>query len=204
MDDGDACEADRLARDAVAMTVAREAGDATLMAPAIPVAGLVAARSGQVEEASQYLEQAREALARPTYMPPPSSLLTHVVLAETALMTGHVEQAREHVAQAVTARTSCPTAVETGEHLDGLVERLRSGHRELAHADPLTTSELRVLWHLPTHFSVQQIARDLMLSPNTVKSHCQAIYRKLQVHTRGEAVSEARRLGIIGTEARMT
>ncbi len=42
-----------------------------------------------------------------------------------------------------------------------------------------------------------EIAAALHLSRNTVKSHCTAIYRKLEVSSRSAAVSKARTLGLL-------
>lgn len=44
----------------------------------------------------------------------------------------------------------------------------------------------------------QEIADRLFLSPHTVKDYTSAIYRKLAVRNRAEAVREAQRLGLIG------
>ena len=41
--------------------------------------------------------------------------------------------------------------------------------------------------------SVREIASALYLSSNTVKTHIQALYRKLGAHSRDEAVAVARR-----------
>ena len=62
---------------------------------------------------------------------------------------------------------------------------------------PLTGAELRVLPYLATHLSLQEIAEALIISRNTAKSHSVAIYRKLGVSSRSDAVAEARRLGLI-------
>jgi ATP/maltotriose-dependent transcriptional regulator MalT len=43
----------------------------------------------------------------------------------------------------------------------------------------------------------REIAQRLYLSPHTVKEHTSAIYRKLGVRNRAEAVKRAQRLGII-------
>ena len=45
--------------------------------------------------------------------------------------------------------------------------------------------------------SIAEIARALYLSPNTVKSHIRALYRKLDVNTREAAVTRAVALGLI-------
>jgi ATP/maltotriose-dependent transcriptional regulator MalT len=45
--------------------------------------------------------------------------------------------------------------------------------------------------------SQKDIARDLAVSPNTVKTHLKSIYQKLGVHCRGEAIHRARELGLL-------
>jgi LuxR family maltose regulon positive regulatory protein len=64
-------------------------------------------------------------------------------------------------------------------------------------AEPLTHSETRVLRYLPTDLSAREIADELCLSVNTVKTHLAAIYRKLPATRRREAVSRARELELI-------
>ena len=58
-------------------------------------------------------------------------------------------------------------------------------------AQPLTGREQAVLSLLCTSMSVSEIARELYLSGNTVKTHRRAIYRKLGVSTREEAIQRA-------------
>ena len=62
---------------------------------------------------------------------------------------------------------------------------------------PLTAAEVRVLVLLPTHLSLQEIADELLISRNTAKSHSVAIYRKLGVSSRSDAVTRGRQLGIL-------
>jgi LuxR family maltose regulon positive regulatory protein len=69
--------------------------------------------------------------------------------------------------------------------------------RPVQMAAPLTKRELAVLRLLPTRLSNREIGRELYVSPNTVRSHVQAIYRKLQVNSRAEAVTQARQLGLL-------
>jgi len=56
---------------------------------------------------------------------------------------------------------------------------------------------LRVLHLLPTHKSLAQIADELFVSRNTIKSQAAAIYRKLGVESRSEAVSRAEARGLL-------
>jgi LuxR family maltose regulon positive regulatory protein len=62
---------------------------------------------------------------------------------------------------------------------------------------PLTPREAAVLRLLPTQLSLREIAAELYVSHNTVKSHSRALYRKLDVSTREEAVQTARGSGLL-------
>jgi LuxR family maltose regulon positive regulatory protein len=78
--------------------------------------------------------------------------------------------------------------------------RERRGERGLL--EPLSQSEVRVLRYLPTKLSVPEIADQLYLSVNTVKTHMRHVYDKLGVHRRHEAVEQARALGLLAPAAR--
>jgi LuxR family maltose regulon positive regulatory protein len=67
--------------------------------------------------------------------------------------------------------------------------------------EPLSDSEIRVLRYLPTHLSAPEIANDLYVSPNTVKTHIHNLYAKLGTHRRAEAVARARALGLLAPSA---
>jgi LuxR family transcriptional regulator, maltose regulon positive regulatory protein len=55
---------------------------------------------------------------------------------------------------------------------------------------------------LPTHLSRHEIASELFLSPNTVKTHMRHLYGKLGTHRRAEAVQRARALGLLAPAPR--
>jgi DNA-binding CsgD family transcriptional regulator len=59
--------------------------------------------------------------------------------------------------------------------------------------EPLSSSETRVLRYLPTNLSAPEIARELSVSPNTVKTHIRHLYAKFGTHQRAEAVELAPR-----------
>jgi DNA-binding NarL/FixJ family response regulator len=63
-------------------------------------------------------------------------------------------------------------------------------------AKTLTRREREILALLAAGASAREIARQLFLSPNTVRTHIQNILTKLQVHSRLEAVAFAIRSGI--------
>jgi LuxR family transcriptional regulator, maltose regulon positive regulatory protein len=67
--------------------------------------------------------------------------------------------------------------------------------------DPLSESETRVLRYLPTNLSKREIANELTVSVHTVKTHIHHLYTKLDVHCRGEAVTQARSLGLLAPGA---
>ena len=68
--------------------------------------------------------------------------------------------------------------------------------------DRLTESETRVLRYLPTHLGASEIAAELCLSANTVKTHLRHLYRKLGAHSRREAVQRARAIGLLTASSR--
>jgi LuxR family transcriptional regulator, maltose regulon positive regulatory protein len=71
-----------------------------------------------------------------------------------------------------------------------------------ASAESLTHGETRVLHYLPTNLSAREIAGELYLSVNTVKTHQRHLYAKLGASSRTEAVERARALGLLAPSAR--
>ena len=63
---------------------------------------------------------------------------------------------------------------------------------------PLTSAELRLLPYLQTYLTIAEIAERLRITRNTVGTEVSAIYRKLGVSSRGEAVRQATTLGLLG------
>jgi LuxR family transcriptional regulator, maltose regulon positive regulatory protein len=63
--------------------------------------------------------------------------------------------------------------------------------------EPLSTSEIRVLRYLPTNLTAPEIAAELYLSHNTVRTHLRHVYAKLGTHHRSETIARARALGLL-------
>jgi LuxR family transcriptional regulator, maltose regulon positive regulatory protein len=68
--------------------------------------------------------------------------------------------------------------------------------------EPLSESELRVLRYLPTNLRAPEIAAELFVSLNTIRTHMRHVYTKLGVHSRGDAVERARALGLLAPSSR--
>jgi len=64
-------------------------------------------------------------------------------------------------------------------------------------AEPLSERERAVLRLMPTILANTEIAGELFVSVNTVKTHLRSIYRKLDVGSRREAVAKARELELL-------
>jgi LuxR family maltose regulon positive regulatory protein len=63
--------------------------------------------------------------------------------------------------------------------------------------EPLSETELRVLRYLPTNLRASEIAAELFVSRNTIRTHVRNVYLKLGVHNRADAVTRARELGLL-------
>jgi LuxR family maltose regulon positive regulatory protein len=129
--------------------------------------------------------------------------IAHALLAHAQARhdLGDQDQSRALLEAAGEAVRACPDPGMLVEMLARGERRLRPGSRRAAvrerETDELTVRELAVLRLLPTELSLREIGRTLYVSHNTVKSHCRAIYRKLDAGGRDEAVARARELGLL-------
>jgi len=63
--------------------------------------------------------------------------------------------------------------------------------------EPLTKSEICVLRYIPTNLTTPEIAQQLSVSVSTVRTHIRHVFVKLGAHSRTEAVTQARALGLL-------
>ncbi|MBV8999438.1 MAG: response regulator transcription factor [Solirubrobacterales bacterium] len=68
--------------------------------------------------------------------------------------------------------------------------------------DELSAAEVRVIRYLPSNLRAPEIASELFVSTNTIRTHLRHIYAKLGVHNRAEAVTRARELGLLAPSHR--
>jgi LuxR family transcriptional regulator, maltose regulon positive regulatory protein len=123
-------------------------------------------------------------------------------LAELRCELGERRAARELVLE---ARELLSRAPEPGTLALRLVGQLESALRlvvDVSGARPVVTDELTareqtVLGLLPTGLSAREIADELGISRDTVKTHTKRIYQKLGVSSRRSAVARGRELGLL-------
>ena len=63
--------------------------------------------------------------------------------------------------------------------------------------EELSEAELRIVRYLPSNLKAPEMAAELCVSANTVRTHIRHIYAKLDAHNRNEAVARARELGLL-------
>ena len=59
-----------------------------------------------------------------------------------------------------------------------------------------------MLRYLPTNLRAPEIAAELFVSLNTIRTHMRNVYAKLGVHSRADAVNRARELGLLSPSSR--
>ena len=161
-------------------------------------AGAVHAAGGELIEARADLERAvRFGQAAPG-IGRWAAVEALVRLAQVLLDLGDRGGAAAPVEQARLLLTSLSDPPEAMlARLEQLQPQLAGPGRAPSLADPLTEREMTVLHLLQGSLSLREIGLELHLSTNTIKSHTQAIYRKLGVSTRHDAVERARAAGIL-------
>jgi LuxR family maltose regulon positive regulatory protein len=190
-DDGDDERAMALARQA--MDVAEAQG--VRYDPMTGVAYIALARStagrGALAEAEQLLDQALQVLGNDSYKVQYVHALAELAGVRHRRGDGDGARTAAEEARRVVATFADPGMV--GSLLDRTERALgRPARREPSAAAALTDRELVILRLLATELSQPEIANELYVSVNTVRTHIQGIYRKLGAASRGEAITIAR------------
>jgi LuxR family maltose regulon positive regulatory protein len=137
--------------------------------------GAIELERGDLTRSDMNVDQALHAMARTgvrspfRHIPPP--LLSR--MSQRALDRPQSEEVRRILALVIQATA-------------GMVDEI----------EPLSERERLVLVYVERRLTVAQIAAELFISPNTVKTHMRRLYRKLGVATRDEAIRKARSLGL--------
>ncbi len=130
---------------------------------------------------------------------PFTNAYVHALVADSALEHGDPNGVT-WLAEAQRAVDSCPDPGIAGRFVARVASRHGQTTRQPSQAglaEELTDREIAVLRYLPSTLSQRDIAGELFVSLNTVKTHCRAIYRKLAVTGRKAAVQAARDAGLL-------
>jgi LuxR family transcriptional regulator, maltose regulon positive regulatory protein len=168
------------------------------MSLVLAVAALTQAQRGRVQAAKDDCAEAARLLDEMDDFAPWYVAEVRIVLARVALRLSDVVGARaliEAAELAVRANPETPVLAAWLEDASAQVDAYSSCAVDAPAS--LTTAELRILGLLPTHLSFREMGTRLYVSPNTVKTQAQAVYRKLDASSRSEAVARARALGLL-------
>ena len=157
----------------------------------------VYAAEDRFEEALRELEPVLDLRRKNSGLGPWSTIVPTLLLARIRLALGDAAGAAELAEEAREVLAVLPDGTETLQaRLADLDRRLARPSREADNTEPLTEREVAVLRMLGGTLTLREIGNELYVSANTVKTHTQAIYRKLGVSSRREAVAHGKRLGI--------
>jgi LuxR family transcriptional regulator, maltose regulon positive regulatory protein len=153
-----------------------------------------------LNDAHRQLTRAMRARPSATYLLPYHAVRPRLQLAKVYLALadlGTVHQLVREIDDVLARRPALGTLVDEVEDFRGVLAS--SAVSKPAGPLPLTPAELRLLPYLQTHLTAGGIAERLFLSGHTVKSEIKAIYRKLGVSSRNDAVQRATAIGLLGT-----
>ncbi|MGA2307244.1 MAG: LuxR C-terminal-related transcriptional regulator [Acidimicrobiales bacterium] len=168
---------------------------------------LVGAEVAAMEEAAEVIAAAQAAEARATLraMATGTQAAEEIAASEAIrsaasadaiqalIAAGLVEEAAIHEAVEVLNAAGLIIAAADEAVAESLAEAAAT-----ARAASITMAEERVLRYLPTKLTFAVIADKLGISRSAAKDRAERAYKKLGVHSRAEAVSRARELGLIG------
>jgi LuxR family maltose regulon positive regulatory protein len=197
---GDAASADGRAAEAIALAEEHDLAEHWASSLSLAVRGQLLAQADDPDAADQVLLRASELARRG---------VASIEIAYTLLALAGVRQRLGRRDEAHRIYEEARRAVARCEDPGILNKRLARAERQATFAprprasrtsgrsDALSDAELSVLRLLRSELSQREIAGELHLSFNTIKTHTRNIYRKLGVAERTEAISRARELSLI-------
>jgi LuxR family maltose regulon positive regulatory protein len=174
----------QLARDTA--TAAENCRYATVGIEATILQALAHHHKGNAVQALACLEDALDIAAPQGYVHPFLSVGEPVdkLLRQAIARSIHGEHARRILAASAARARKTATPLPPDGEIPPFVE-------------PLTERELQVLRLLATGLSSTETAEELVIAVSTVRSYIKVIYRKLDVHSRAEALERARQLNLL-------
>ena len=195
---GDWAEASELARDAYDLMREWRFDDYPPMALVCAVGARVAAHAGDRLRADELLDRAGRLLPCVNEAIPWLAIQVRLELGRAHLILGEVEATAKLV-------TEIEVMLATRGDLEASAAEVRELRADLSgRCAPdsgwpasITRAERKLLPLLATHLTFREIADELHISRNTVKTQAISVYRKLQVSSRGEAIEAATGIGLL-------
>ena len=191
-DRGEWTEASRRADEALALVGDGRYDEYWTSAVVFAFAARVAAHRGDVSEARELLTRATRLRPLLSYALPVTSVRTLVEMARAYIAIGELADAGTVVRQAREIVRQRPELGLLATEVDAMHELPGGG-------TSLSAAELRIVPLLASHLTLQEIADRLFLSRHTVKTHSIAVYRKLGVSSRREAIGRLQEMGLLVT-----
>jgi LuxR family transcriptional regulator, maltose regulon positive regulatory protein len=190
-------EADALVSQATSVIRAARLEEYPSSAFTFAVAARVALRRREPNRAEELLAKAQRLRPRLTYALPWVAVQTRLELASAYLAMADAGGARTMMREIHALLRRRPDLGTLSARAADLESILKTARAKAPGASTLTSAELRVVPYLGTHLSFRQIGERRFISHHTVKSQAMAIYRKLSVSSRSEAVERGRALGLL-------
>jgi LuxR family maltose regulon positive regulatory protein len=153
-------------------------------------------RHGRWNEARAALDAGQELVPFVTAAVPWLAIRVRLELARGFVTLRDLDRAEELLAEAVDLLRRFPTLTSLETRAAELRLEIDVTPEPDGRQVGLTPAELRLLPLLATHLSFREIADQLFVSRNTIKTQAISVYRKLGVSSRSDAVAEAQRLGL--------
>jgi LuxR family transcriptional regulator, maltose regulon positive regulatory protein len=126
-----------------------------------------------------------------------TTIEAQVILARALVLLSDHASARELLWEARARLARLPGTGTLAEKASEAEDVVTAAFAASPIPDPLSPAEMRVLRYLPTYMTFEEISRELIVSRTTVKTQAIAVYRKLGVKSRAEAVRKAQQQGLL-------